>query len=98
MGDKGTKTIVASGILKRLKVLDLRHGCVTDAGARTLAACPDLKHLERLDLTNNALTKDGINALKATGVNLAASHQWEPGEESEFNGIDTEYLFAGDIE
>ena len=33
-GDEGIDEIVASGLLKRLKVLDLRHGLVTDAGAR----------------------------------------------------------------
>src|SRR5262249_29020215 len=36
MGDAGCAEIVRSGILKRLKMLDLRHGCVTDDGARTL--------------------------------------------------------------
>src|SRR5262249_16512386 len=36
LGDEGCREIVASGILRRLKVLDLRHGRVTDAGARLL--------------------------------------------------------------
>src|SRR5262249_7929232 len=44
-GDKGADEIVASGILKRLKVLDLQGGSISDEGAKALAACPDLKNL-----------------------------------------------------
>ena len=32
-GDDGVRELIASGILKRLVWLDLRHGCVTDDGA-----------------------------------------------------------------
>jgi uncharacterized protein (TIGR02996 family) len=41
MGDAGCEEIVRSGILRRLKTLDLRHGRITDEGARILAECPD---------------------------------------------------------
>ena len=58
-GDVGAREIVGSGILKRLKVLDLRHGNMTDEGASILAKCPDLRNLERLDLSRNALTEAG---------------------------------------
>src|SRR5207248_5592445 len=50
-GDEGIEEVVNSGALKRLKVLDLRHGCVTDEGAKMLAGCPDAKNLELLDLS-----------------------------------------------
>src|SRR5205807_17255 len=53
--DAGAKEIVESGILKRLKVLDLQGGCITDDGAKLLAGCPDLKNLEFLNLRRNAL-------------------------------------------
>ena len=93
-GDKGAKEIVESGILKRLKVLDLRHGCMTDKGAELLAACPDLRNLEQLDLSRNALKDIGIAALRATKipVNLDHQHNYDP------NDNDTEYLGAGDYE
>src|SRR5262249_28737822 len=42
LGDEGCAEIVESGILKRLRILDLNLGSVTDEGARELAACPDL--------------------------------------------------------
>ncbi len=91
-GDKGAEEIVASGILKRLKVLDVRNGSMSDEGARTLAACPDLKRLELLDVGRNCMTRKGLNVLRATGVKVEAMAQWEEGAE------DPEYLFEGDGE
>jgi uncharacterized protein (TIGR02996 family) len=99
MGDKGVEEIVASGILRRLKVLDPRHGCITDKGAELFAACPDAKHLELLDLRHNCMTRAGANALKSSGANCDTQRQWKPGEPGEFDDSgDNEYLFAGDIE
>jgi uncharacterized protein (TIGR02996 family) len=97
-GDAGAKEIVESGILKRLKVLDLRGGIITDTGARLLAGCPDLKHLDHLNLSRNALTDAGEKAIQATGVkaDLSEQHNEEPGELGD--GEIPEYLFEGDIE
>jgi uncharacterized protein (TIGR02996 family) len=77
-GDATIEDIVGSGILKRLRSLDLRHGHVTDAGARLLADCPDARNLEVLDLINNRLTPQGIAALQAAGVRVRADRQQEP--------------------
>ena len=74
-GDAGAKEIVESGILKRLKVLDLQGGCMTDTGASLLAACPDLKNLDFLNLSRNALRKAGEEAITATGVKANVSSQ-----------------------
>jgi hypothetical protein len=90
LGDAGCTEIVKSGVLKRLKVLDLRHGCVTDEGARTLAACPDLRNLELLDLSRNALSDEGIDALSAVGIRVLSDFQHDED--------DREYLFEGDYE
>src|SRR5262249_23702038 len=65
-GNAGADEIVKSGILKRLKVLDLQHGIITDEGAEVLAACPDVRHLDRLDLSNNRIGPAGAKVLKAT--------------------------------
>jgi Ran GTPase-activating protein (RanGAP) involved in mRNA processing and transport len=80
-GDAGITAIINSGILKRLKVLDLRHGVVTDDGANALAACPDLKNLQHLDLSWNRLTAEGVDALKRTGVNATLTRQQGPDAE-----------------
>jgi Ran GTPase-activating protein (RanGAP) involved in mRNA processing and transport len=74
VGDRGVVEIVKSGILKRLEVLDLKDGTITDEGARVLAECPDARRLKRLNLEGNApLTTDGVARLKAAGINVSAT-------------------------
>jgi hypothetical protein len=92
MGDAVCEAVVRSGILKRLQVLDLRHGRITDQGARVLAACPDLRHLERLDVARNSLTNDGVAILKQTGVAVEAGAQHTERDEEDA------YMYEGDIE
>jgi uncharacterized protein (TIGR02996 family) len=89
-GDEGCRTIIQSGALRRLKVLDIGYGNMTDDGARLLAACPDLKHLEVLDVTRNALTASGIAALRTTRIQVVADNQHAPEEE--------DYLYEVDFE
>ncbi len=79
-GDEGANRIVASGILKRLKSLDIAFGNLTDAGVGVLAACPDLKRLEVLNVSHNALTDAGLTALQATGVVVVADDQHAAGD------------------
>jgi Ran GTPase-activating protein (RanGAP) involved in mRNA processing and transport len=74
-GDEGVNDIIESGILKRLRVLDLRSGRVSDAGAQALAVCPDAKRLEELDLSRNELTEKGIDALAAAGIPARTEYQ-----------------------
>lgn len=76
LGDGGMRMLVESGILGRLKTLDLHGGTVTDAGARILAACPEIRRLEWLKLSQNYLTTEGISALRAAGVTLHADQQF----------------------
>jgi len=97
-GDAGAKEIVESGILKRLKVLDLQGGCLTDQGAQLLAGCPDLRHLDYLNLSRNALTVIGEQVIVATGVNCTVSSQHSEASVDFGGGEVPEYLFEGDIE
>jgi len=96
VGDEGVAEIISSGLIKRLKVLDLLGGCVTDDGAKLLAKCPELRNLERLNLDTNALTAAGIKALKDTGVNFSAKSQH--GSIPPFEDELPEFLFYADIE
>jgi uncharacterized protein (TIGR02996 family) len=89
-GDDGCRSIIESGALRRLKVLDIGHGNMTDEGARLLADCPDLKNLEMLDVSRNALTARGIAALRATGVRVVADDQHAADEEDYLYDIDFE--------
>ena len=93
IGDDGARALVESGMLRRLRVLDLNNGCITDEGARALAASPDLRRLERLRISANGLTEAGIAALQATGVTLEATPQYNAGSLE-----DREYLWYGDCE
>lgn len=77
-GDEGADAVVASGILKRLKTLDLGYGNLTDAGAHTLAACPDLRNLKSLNVSHNGLTLAGLAPLRQTGVTIIADDQHAP--------------------
>jgi uncharacterized protein (TIGR02996 family) len=90
LGDEGCRDIVDSGILHRLKVLDLSHGCIQDEGARILAACPDIRRLELLSLKANELTAAGKEALTRLGIPVHCDSQHTPGE--------NEYLWSGDME
>ena len=89
-GDEGCRPIIESGILRRLKVLDIGYGNMTDEGARQLAACPDLKRLEVLNVSRNALTDQGVAALRATGTQVVADNQHGP--------EDQDYLYEVDVE
>jgi uncharacterized protein (TIGR02996 family) len=80
-GDAGCRSIVDSGILRRLKVLDIGYGDMSDDGARVLAASPELKNLDQLVVSRNALTPQGIAALQATGTRVVAEDQHDQGED-----------------
>lgn len=97
-GNAGAEEIAASGVLKRLRVLDLAYGCITDHGAAVLAACPDLKNLALLDLSMNALTDAGIAALTATGVPLKTGSQHGEYPDRPGGPDWLEYLSYGDLE
>lgn len=91
-GDEMVEDVISSGILKRLDVLDLRHGRITDAGARQLAACPDARRLKVLDVVRNRLTGAGISTLNQAGIKARTDRQLSP------SGREDEYLWAGDSE
>jgi uncharacterized protein (TIGR02996 family) len=97
-GDEGIEELVASGLLERLRVLDLGLGCVTDRGAALLAARPELKNLELLDLSCNAIGPEGIALLDATGVLVGTDEQHgeHPSRLGENGRL--EYLSYGDME
>src|SRR5262249_25324631 len=90
-GDRGIREIIDSGLLGRLKMLDLSYGRVTDDGAEMLAEQAETANLELLDLSSNNLTDAGVEALQATGVNLRAESQYPA------SGAWYEYMH-GDIE
>jgi hypothetical protein len=97
MGDEGCEEIARSGILKRLKMLDLRHGRISDAGARVLAGCSDLRRLEYLDLDLNELSPDGIALVKSLGIAARVDHQHTK-QELDPDSEQPQYLCEGEFE
>ncbi len=89
LGDEGVAGLIASGILKRLKVLDLRFGCIRDDGARLLAQCPDVKGLELLQLEYNQLSEEAEEFLGDVGIPVSCAAQYED---------EDAYLMSGDME
>lgn len=90
LGNPGCRDLVDSGILKRLRVLNLRHGVITDLGAMALAACPDARRLELLNVADNRISEVGAAVLISLGINVVIGTQHEAGSD--------EYLFSGDME
>jgi hypothetical protein len=89
-GDEMVQDVVFSGILRRLKLLDLRHGRVGDAGAKELARCPEVKGME-IDLVNNRLTDRGVSALLLAGAKLRSEGQ-------QHRPYHTTALFRGELD
>ncbi len=76
----GCEEIVRCGILKRLEVLDLSHGSLSDEAAQVLAGCPDLARLKKLVVTGNRLTRAGLQALRRTGAPVESRRQFRPNQ------------------
>jgi uncharacterized protein (TIGR02996 family) len=90
MGDAGCREIADSGILGRIDILDLTHGCITDEGARILAGAKHYKHLEQLIVVDNRLTEEGLDLLRRRGLELLADNQQIPDERGRY---DDTYLY-----
>lgn len=78
-GDAGVDELIASGMLARLKGLDLCRCEITDDGARALAGCSAVSALEYLHLDNNLLSPIGIEALAAVGVTVSDRQMYGDG-------------------
>jgi uncharacterized protein (TIGR02996 family) len=68
--------IVRSGILRRLKRLDLRNCGITDDGAAELARSPDLAHLDVLDVGGNLITPLVVSRLQEAEIRVQWDSQW----------------------
>ncbi len=74
--DAGVDELISSGLIARLRGLDLCRCEITDDGAQELAACPDVPRLEYLHLDNNFLSPVGIQALAAVGVTVSGRQMY----------------------
>jgi uncharacterized protein (TIGR02996 family) len=73
-GDEAVEEIVSSGILRRLKVLDIAFGWVSDAGARMLSRCRECR-LQELNVSHNQMTGTGLDMLERCCARLIGEPQ-----------------------
>jgi hypothetical protein len=81
VGASGCRALVRSGLLKKLKVLQMWNCRLEENAAEVLADCSDLPRLEQLDVSFNWLSPDDVERLRRTGVNLQAEYMIEPWED-----------------
>jgi uncharacterized protein (TIGR02996 family) len=75
-GDQICAEIARSGVLRRLKRLDLRNCGISDDGAIALARSPDLAHLDVLDVGGNRITPIGVSRLQEAEIRVQWDSQW----------------------
>jgi uncharacterized protein (TIGR02996 family) len=91
-GDEGVRALIDSGLLARLRFLDLAMGTITDEGAAVLATA-DTGKLEVLDVSQNALSPAGqeqIGRALKKKLNLRMDRQ--------SNAPNPEWLYWGEME
>lgn len=79
-GDAGVITLLETGLVGRLKGLDLCRCQITDDGAQALAADPAVPRLDALHLDDNYLSPIGIQALADVGVTVSERQRFGPGD------------------
>jgi len=80
--DEVAELVARSPIVKRLKVLDLSMGTLTDKGAEALLACPHLKQLQHLDLHHHYLSNSMMKKVRSMGIDVNVEEQ-ETAEEDD---------------
>jgi hypothetical protein len=91
-GDEGVRVLIDSGLLRRLEMLDLAMGTITDAGANLLAGA-DLGRLQVLDVSANELSPAGQQRLRtALGKKLTLRMS------SQGDGADMDWRYDGEME
>jgi uncharacterized protein (TIGR02996 family) len=91
-GDEGVRSLIQSGMLARLKFLDLAYGTITDVGAGLLSEA-DLGSLEVLDVRDNSISSEGRRQL-----GLALKRKLTLRMENQHDPDDREWLFWGEME
>jgi len=74
-GDMFCEELVRSGLLQRLKNLDLCQTGMTDEGARILAECHNTANLKQLDVQGNQLSVTAVEQLMDLDIKVHAAYQ-----------------------
>ena len=80
--DEVAIAVTKSPVMKRLEVLDLSMGVLSDAGGAGLLTCPEVKQLKFLNLRHHYLSDEMMAQLKGLGININLDEQ-EDGDEDD---------------
>ena len=92
-GDEGVDLLLATGVVGRLRGLDLSGCGITDDGAQLLAADPAVPRLDYLTLDHNYISPIGIDALAAVGVAISQQQHLGPMSGDDTESADEEIAF-----
>jgi uncharacterized protein (TIGR02996 family) len=92
-GDEGVDFLLATGVVGRLRGLDLSGCGITDDGAHLLAADPAVPKLDYLTLDHNSISPIGIDALAAVGVAISQRQYLGPMAGDDTESADEEIAF-----
>lgn len=76
--------IAKAPILKKIKVLDLSLGTLTDKGGKALINCPELSGLEKLDLHYHYLSDEMIDQFRQLGINVDIDDKQDADEDDDY--------------
>jgi hypothetical protein len=77
-GDVVVDEIIRSGLLARLRHLELTRCGITDDGALALSVCRDIRRLTNLVLAGNLISPIGAAALAEAGITIGPQY-WDAG-------------------
>jgi hypothetical protein len=78
--DEIARALVASPIIKRIRVLDLSLGTLSDEGAAALLANPSIAKLEKLDIHHHFCSEEMTGKLESLGIEVDADGRLEPND------------------
>jgi len=74
-GDRLVRTLIRSGLMRRLKTLDLQHGNIGDQGVRAFVQSDCARRLSTLDLRYNRISDGGLEQLESLNCDVIAHPQ-----------------------
>ena len=78
IADQVAKALATAPVVRRLKVLDLSMGNLSDEGALELLKNPAMAKLEILDIHFHYVSEDAVRALESAGIKLNSNDRQEP--------------------
>lgn len=93
IADELARVVADAPILKRLDVLDLSLGALTNEGAEALLESPGVRKLRKLDIHHHFCSPECVEKLRALNIEVNAD---DPQKADEYDGIIYRYIAVGE--